>query len=286
MFLSTTEPVDEEGNTCNPTKSPCDRYVFNTVLTRARSLVVVIGSPLVLLRTEKHMVKLYGDKGKCWSLYLKSCLENGTLIIPQQVEPDPAASEQFKEQLAIQLGATLPSRTQKSSRRNYKTLPGAHSPLAPTGNLRPSAMPNIPSALSQPLHTLNKPLNKGTRANSNTKQTTSAGIQVTSAQKVHHETNSSVVSTSLPVMRQINDTEPHGHQANTAPSKSTTVDPKRKVKQTPLNSKLISERHVVTQTASRSPGIYIHACIYSAVHEVSQVNYKCELILFFRSTSS
>ena len=61
VFMSTTEPIDKDGNTCNPTKSPCDRYVFNTVLTRAKSLVVAVGSPLVLLNTEAHMVKLYGE---------------------------------------------------------------------------------------------------------------------------------------------------------------------------------------------------------------------------------
>ena len=121
VFLSTTEPISEDGNTLNPTKSPCDRYVFNTVLTRAKSLVVVVGSPLVLLNTETHMVKLYGDKGRCWSLYLKSCLENGTLIIPSMVEPDLSTSEKFKEELAHRVGATLPQQIQ-SSRRNYKTV--------------------------------------------------------------------------------------------------------------------------------------------------------------------
>ena len=123
VFLSTTEPISEDGNTLNPTKSPCDRYVFNTVLTRAKSLVVVVGSPLVLLNTETHMVKLYGDKGRCWSLYLKSCLENGTFIIPS-MEPDPSMSEKFKEEIALRVGAILPQQIQtvQSSRRNYKTV--------------------------------------------------------------------------------------------------------------------------------------------------------------------
>ena len=120
--MSTTEPIDEYGNTRNPTKSPCDRYVFNTILTRAKSLVVVVGSPWVLLNTETHMVELYGDKGKCWSLYLKSCLENGTLIIPSIVVEDPSISEKFREELALCVGATLQlNQTVQSSRRNYKT---------------------------------------------------------------------------------------------------------------------------------------------------------------------
>ena len=121
VFFSTIEPIDKDGNTLNPTKSPCDRYIFNTFLTKAKSLVVVVGSPLVLLKTETHMVKLYGDKGRCWSLYLKSCLENGTLIIPSMVEPDPVNSEQFKEDLAHHVGATLPQQVWHSG-HNYKTV--------------------------------------------------------------------------------------------------------------------------------------------------------------------
>ena len=127
VFLSTTEPIDQDGNTLNPTKSPCDRYVFNTVLTRAKSLVVVVGSPRVLLNTEQHMIKLYGDKGRCWSLYLKSCLEHGTLRIPQYVEPDQSIAQRFKEELAAHLGATLPNnQILQSSRLNYRTCPSVH----------------------------------------------------------------------------------------------------------------------------------------------------------------
>ena len=121
VFLSTTEPVAKDGNTLNPTKSPCDRYIFNTVLTRAKSLVVVVGSPRVLLKTEQHMIKLYGAQGKCWSLYLKSCLEHGTLSIPSLVEADKNVTERFIAELATNVGATLPSDPRKSSRANYRT---------------------------------------------------------------------------------------------------------------------------------------------------------------------
>lgn len=104
VFLSTTEPVNTDGSTRNDSKSPCDRYVFNTVLTRARSLVVVVGSPLVLLNIETHMVKHYGMKGKCWSLYLKSCLERNTFIIPTSVEHSELKKQQFKAHLKGRLG--------------------------------------------------------------------------------------------------------------------------------------------------------------------------------------
>ena len=121
VFLSTTEPVTEDGNTLNPTKSPCDRFVFNTVLTRAKSLVVVVGSPKVLLKTEQHMVELYGDQGRCWSLYLKSCIEHGTLTVPPLVETDKRITDNFIAELAAAVGATLPSDPRKSSRANYRT---------------------------------------------------------------------------------------------------------------------------------------------------------------------
>ena len=101
MFLSTTEPVDCYGNTTNPTKSPCDPYVFNTVLTRSKSLVVAVGSPLALLGIEKHIKARYGTskEAKCWSSYLKLCLEKGTFIIPPMVEPSEVKAKEYEKML-------------------------------------------------------------------------------------------------------------------------------------------------------------------------------------------
>ena len=81
LFLSTSEPTDKDGATRNPTKSICDRYVFITAITRAQSIVVAVGNPFMLLRIERHMVQKYGEKGKCWSNYLKLCLDHGTLTV-------------------------------------------------------------------------------------------------------------------------------------------------------------------------------------------------------------
>ena len=103
LFLSTTEPVDSFGNTTNSTKSPCDPYVFNTVLTRSKSLVVVVGSPIALLEIEEHMVGLYGKKARCWSNYLRICLENDTFIIPPTVEPVNITAKQFELRLKAKL---------------------------------------------------------------------------------------------------------------------------------------------------------------------------------------
>ena len=160
VFLSTTEPIDEDGNTRNPTKSPSDRYVFNTVLTRAKSLVVVVGSPLVLLNVEEHMIKLYGDKGRCWSTYLKSCLEHDTLIIPSRVEQDKNISEKFKEDLAIRLGASLPRKGEfQSSRRNYRTS-GVNSSVSSTVSRQTSSTHHAAAHYQpkSPLQLVNKPV--------------------------------------------------------------------------------------------------------------------------------
>lgn len=161
MFLSTTEPTDDDGNTRNPTKSPCDRYVFNTVLTRAKSLVVVVGSPWILLSIERHMIDLYGDQGKCWSLYLRSCLEHDTLIIPTCVEPNLSSSEKFKHQLALHVGANV--QNIQSSRQNYKISDSLSSSAVATNSKSGHRSSNHPTVFTptQPkskIHLVNKSL--------------------------------------------------------------------------------------------------------------------------------
>lgn len=96
--------VGSDGNTVNPTKSPCDPYVFNTVLTRSKSLIVVVGSPVALLGIEEHMEKLYGRRAQCWSSFLRLCLKNNTFFIPPKVEPlSSRALEEFKWRLKSKL---------------------------------------------------------------------------------------------------------------------------------------------------------------------------------------
>ena len=80
LFLSTFEATHDDGSTRNPTKSIADPYVVNTVVTRARSLVVSVGNPYLLLRMEEHMCIKYGEKGKYWSNYLKRCLDNNSVV--------------------------------------------------------------------------------------------------------------------------------------------------------------------------------------------------------------
>ena len=75
IFISTLEATKEDGSTLNPTKSICDQYVFNTVITRAQSLIVCVGNPFLLFSIEKQTLnyKIY-----CWREYVKRCLEIST----------------------------------------------------------------------------------------------------------------------------------------------------------------------------------------------------------------
>ena len=91
LFISTSEPTKSNGETRDSTKSISDPCVFITALTRAQSLVVAVGNPFMLLHREKHMVDKYGDRGHCWSLFLKACLDNKSIKI------DPSLKMQHKK---------------------------------------------------------------------------------------------------------------------------------------------------------------------------------------------
>ncbi len=73
------------------------------MLTRAKSLVVVIGNPLTLLRTEEHMVRKYGVSAKCWSNFLHLCLAEQTFYVPDNVLKSTEKQTQFKRSLALKV---------------------------------------------------------------------------------------------------------------------------------------------------------------------------------------
>lgn len=99
MFLSTTEEMHADGSTRNPTRSLCDRYVFNTTVTRARSLVIAVGNPFRLLRMEEQVVKQGDWNGCCWGTFLQFCISNGTLEFPEQLSDadQRKVTEQLRE---------------------------------------------------------------------------------------------------------------------------------------------------------------------------------------------
>ncbi len=81
VFLSTSELVHEDGSSRNPVRSLCDPYVFTTAVTRAKSLVVCVGNPFLLLKMERKMTQFYGQEhnAHCWSTYLNVCLQHSTV---------------------------------------------------------------------------------------------------------------------------------------------------------------------------------------------------------------
>ena len=110
LYISTSEPTQDSGETLNPTKSIADPLVFNTALTRARSLIISFGNPYLLLSIEKHMNLKYKGRGRCWSQLIKLCLQRGTLIIPGSVIGDTNEQMRFKENLMFHVESVLPGR--------------------------------------------------------------------------------------------------------------------------------------------------------------------------------
>ena len=104
LFISTVECVHDGFKSANPTKSFCNRYVFNTALTRARSLVVIAGNPFLLLKMEAAMSQPMG----CWREYLRRCIDRNTIIVPKEVAANNSDVVKRLRQLVEQRGANIP----------------------------------------------------------------------------------------------------------------------------------------------------------------------------------
>ena len=83
--------MDERCATRDPVKSLCDQYVFNTVITRACSLVVAIGNPFRLMKIEEmgshdQVVDLSaGKRKKCWQTFIFRCLQCKSLELTEEL---------------------------------------------------------------------------------------------------------------------------------------------------------------------------------------------------------
>ena len=97
IVLSTYEPLEDSGESSNPTKTLVDPNIFNTAISRSRQLVIAVGNPFILLRTEKVM----GYAGGCWREYIRLCLERNTMFFPPDLQP---RLHQLKEMLRVQVG--------------------------------------------------------------------------------------------------------------------------------------------------------------------------------------
>ena len=109
IFICTSEAVDGRCATRDPVKSLCDQYVFNTVITRARSLVMAFGNPFRLMEIERNLA----NKGvstlvrKCWQTLFYSCLQCNSLVLSddlnqQRQDPRQSALEQSNRLLELE----------------------------------------------------------------------------------------------------------------------------------------------------------------------------------------
>ena len=83
LILSTVESVYSTGRPFDPLKSFAHPAVFNTAITRARSLIVAVGNPFTLKKCE---CAIQGSS-RCWNLFISTCEKNETFLSKQ-----PAAS--------------------------------------------------------------------------------------------------------------------------------------------------------------------------------------------------
>ena len=79
--MSTVESLESSGRPFDLLKSFCHPALFNTAITRSKSLVVAVGNPLVLMMSEATM----GEPKWCWREFISRCLEHKTFISCKEV---------------------------------------------------------------------------------------------------------------------------------------------------------------------------------------------------------
>ena len=84
LFMSTVESLDPSGCSYNPTKSLCSFSVFNTAITRAKSLIVAVGNPYTLMAVEEKM----GKNKYCWAEFIHRCFMLSTVVFPAETKEE------------------------------------------------------------------------------------------------------------------------------------------------------------------------------------------------------
>ena len=104
IFVCTAQPVNQDYSPFDPVKSMCDPFMFNTIVTRPKSLLVVVGNPFRLRKIEQ-MTRLHKieqatcDPPACWSEYLYQCWEGGTLLLSANLRGNLGACKQQLSEL-------------------------------------------------------------------------------------------------------------------------------------------------------------------------------------------
>ena len=95
VFIGTSDVTSMEGIPLNPTKTMFDPYIFNTTVTRSKSLVVAVGNPYLILHIEKKMEATFGNRAKCWSQFMKQCLECNTFNFSNEAKKSISNKEEY-----------------------------------------------------------------------------------------------------------------------------------------------------------------------------------------------
>ena len=104
--------MDENCATRDTVKSLCDQYVFNTVITRARSLVMAFGNPFRLMEIERHLANVrdvpdsqgkFMPVTKCWQTFFYHCLQCSSLVLSDDLN----LQRQESRQLALEQNTRL-----------------------------------------------------------------------------------------------------------------------------------------------------------------------------------
>ena len=88
VFLSTHEPREYEDSgkllpCLDPGGTVANKRVFNTMITRAKSLFVAIGNPFYLLDAEESLVASGNQTAFCWREFLKTCIDHNSIVYPE-----------------------------------------------------------------------------------------------------------------------------------------------------------------------------------------------------------
>ena len=97
VFVGTSDVISKDGSPLNPTKTVFDPFIFNTAITRSKSLVVAVGNPFLILSVEKQMEEVHGGRAKCWSQFMKQCLECNTFHFSSKAKSSMISKEAYDE---------------------------------------------------------------------------------------------------------------------------------------------------------------------------------------------